>query len=234
MADFERDLENTNAGIALDLESPSDVMLIAFSGLIGRLGTVPLFEFFNTASRFGAKKAFLRDLTQSWYHHGVAGVGDDIPAVADYLSGVIRRNGITRTVLVGNSGGGYAALLFGQLLNADEVHAFRPTTYIDPKLRADNNDGRYQEFLDRMLAGRGIDSRYVDLVPVLEREGKTEFHVYYQTPDALDSLHAVRLGEIDRVVLHPVDFGEYRLIRRLRETGELTRILERALEPQSA
>jgi hypothetical protein len=41
------------------------------------------------------------------------------------------------------------------------------------------------------------------------------------------------MAEIENVVLHPVEFGEYRLIRWLRDTGELTRILERALEPQS-
>ena len=80
---FERDLENTEAGLALDLGPESDVILIAFGGLLGRLGAVPLFEFFNVVSTFGVKKAFVRDLNQCWYHRGVVGVGADIPAVAE-------------------------------------------------------------------------------------------------------------------------------------------------------
>jgi len=230
---FERDLENTEAGLALDLAPESDVLLIAFGGLLGRLGPVPVFEFFNVVSTFGVKKAFLRDLNQCWYHRGVVGIGADIPAVADHLANVISTAGSTRSVLVGNSAGAYAALLFGQLLDADEVHAFSPQTFIDPEMRAQHDDDRWQSYLDRLLASGGPDPRYADLLPILSRGGvKTSFHIYYPAPDRLENLHTLRLANIEGVVPHPVDGGGHRLIKWLRDTGELTRILERALSPR--
>jgi hypothetical protein len=230
---FERDLENKQAGLALDLGPESDALLIVFSGLLGRLGPVPVFEFFNVVSSLGVKKAFLRDLTQSWYHRGVAGIGPDVPAVADHLASVVSKSGATRVVLAGNSAGAYAALLFGQLLDVDEVHAFSPQTFIDPEMRARHADHRWQAYLDRLLAVDGLDPRYADLLPVLSRGGvKTSFHLYYPAPNRLENLHTLRLAGIEGVVPHPVDGGGHKLIKWLRDTGELTRILERALSPK--
>ena len=42
--------------------------------------------------------------------------------------------------MLGSSAGGYAALLFGRLLEADEVHAFGPQTFISPSLRLRYSD----------------------------------------------------------------------------------------------
>jgi pimeloyl-ACP methyl ester carboxylesterase len=230
---FERDLENTEAGLALDLAPDSDVILIVFSGLLGRLGPVPVFEFFNSVSSFGVKKAFLRDLTQSWYHRGVVGIGPDIPAVTDYLAGLISETGARRTVLAGNSAGAFAALLFGHLLDVDEVHAFSPQTFIDPEMRAEHNDHRWQAYVDRLVASGGIDSRFSDLVPILSRDGvKTTFHFYYRAENELENLHARRLAEIPGVVPHPVAAQGNKLIKWLRDTGDLNDILERALAPR--
>jgi pimeloyl-ACP methyl ester carboxylesterase len=232
---FERDLENTNAGIALDLEPESDVLLIVFSGLLGRLGPVPVFEFFNSVAPFGVKKAFLRDLTQSWYHRGVEGIGSDVPAIADYLANLVSESGATRTVLIGNSAGAYAALLFGQLLNAKEVHAFSPQSFIDPGMRTEHSDHRWQAYVDRVVAAGGPDPRYADLLPVLSEGGvSTTFHIYYPAPNRLENLHTLRLTGISGVVPHPVDGGGHKLIKWLRDTGELAQILERALAPQKS
>lgn len=232
-AGFERDLENTSAGIALDLEPDSDVLLIVFSGLLGRLGPVPVFEFFNTVSSLGVKKVFLRDLTQSWYHRGVEGIGADVPAIAEYLAQLVSESGATRTVLIGNSAGAYAALLFGQLLDVDEVHAFSPQSFIDPELRTEHDDHRWQVYVDRVVAAGGPDPRFADLLPILSRGGvRTTFHIYFPAPNRLENLHSLRLSGIESVIPHPVDGGGHKLIKWLRDTGELTQILERALGSQ--
>jgi hypothetical protein len=231
-AQFERDLDNSEAGIALDLAPDSDVLLIAFSGLLGRLGPVPLFEFFNVVSSFGVKKAFLRDLTQSWYHRGVVGIGPDVPAVADHLRNLISSSGASRVVLTGNSAGAFGALLFGQLLGADEVHAFSPQTFIDPAMRTENDDHRWQPYVDRLVAAGGMDPRYADLLPILTEGGvETRFHIYYAAPNRLENLHTLRLSKVPGVVPHAIGQGGHKLIKFLRDTGELTRILESALMP---
>ena len=197
---------------------------------------MPLFEFFNTVSNLGVKKAFLRDMAQAWYHRGVAAIGPDIPSVAEHLTGVVRESGVRRTVVVGNSAGGYAALLFGHLLNADEVHAFAPQTFIAPRIRKEYEDYRYFPFVDRLATSGGMDGRFADLMPVLSAGGvRTQFHIHFRVADRLESLHAGRLAGagIEGVILHPSDFGGEKLIAWFRDTGELTAILERALEPKS-
>ena len=84
-----------------------------------------------------------------------------------------------------------------------------------------------------MLASGGLDPRFVDLLPILSRGGvKTSFHIYYPAASRLETLHTLRLAEIDGVVPHPFDEGGHRLITWLRNAGELNRILERALSPQ--
>ena len=58
--------------------------------------------------------------------------GPDIDSVADHLRTITAM--ATEVVMVGNSAGGFGALLFGALLGW-EVHAFTPQTFIDPGLR---------------------------------------------------------------------------------------------------
>jgi pimeloyl-ACP methyl ester carboxylesterase len=227
---FSRELERERTGLALDLAPPSEAMLITFGGLLGRLGQVPLFEFFNVVSAFGVKKAFVRDLGQCWYHRGVAGVGEDVDAVANRLRDVIVESGVGRTVLVGNSAGGYAALLFGKLLAVDEVHAFSAQTFIEPGLRERHGDDRWQPYLERLIESGCFDRRYADLRPVLERDGAhTVFHVYYAAKNPLDVAHSLHVEHARGVELHPYPQHGHRLIKVLRDSGELADLLERAL-----
>jgi hypothetical protein len=213
---FVREVENQATGLALDLEPDSDAMLVAFSGLRGLLGPMPLFEFFNTVSSLSVKKAFVRDLHQCWYHRGVADVGATIDAVAEHLRQVIERSGVARTVFVGNSSGGYAALLFGRLVCASVVHAFSPQTFIDPELRRRHGDKRWQEFLDRLLDSGCYEKRYGDLCPVLaEDKNRTAYHVHYATGYEIDAIHAERLGEIGSLELHPLEFDDHPVIGTL-------------------
>jgi acetyl esterase/lipase len=51
--------------------------------------------------------------------------------------------GVERTVTVGSSAGGYAALLFGHLLEVDEVLAFASQTFLDPALRDRHGENRH-------------------------------------------------------------------------------------------
>jgi len=69
--------------------------------------------------------------------------------------------------------------------------------------------------------------------PILSRGGvRTTFHVYFPAPNRLENLHSLRLSGIESVMPHPVDGGGHKLIKWLRDTGELTQILERALGSQ--
>jgi esterase/lipase len=48
-----------------------------------------------------------------------------------YLEGIIKINKYDNICFIGNSMGGYAAILFGTLLNIDNIISFAPQTFID-------------------------------------------------------------------------------------------------------
>ncbi len=61
-----------------------------------------------------------------YYQNGIPGVTRSIEETAAWLDAVRRALGITTLRMIGASMGAYAALLFGDLLDADRVYAFSP------------------------------------------------------------------------------------------------------------
>jgi hypothetical protein len=207
-------------GMIYDLEPDSRRMIVAFAALPGENLDVRPFAFHTMMAEIDVKVAFLRDHLEAWYHRGVAGVGDTIDAVAEFLRDFARN--ADETVMIGGSSGGYAALLFGALLNR-EVHAFMPQTFIDPELRRLHSDNRFRREFETLPPY--IDPRYADLRPVVAGS-RARVHVYYSTGHPLDSLHAERLGHLDNVTLHGFDWHSHLLLRELRDRGWLGPFLE--------
>jgi hypothetical protein len=204
-------------GVLLDLEAPSAGLVVAFGGLWGGLGEVPVFEFRRTLSSIGSKCAYLRDHYRAWYHRGVVGIGPDVDTVAAWLQRL--SSGHRPVVTIGNSAGGYAALLFAALIGC-EAHAFSPQTFIDPQLRHRDGDTRWEEQLHALERSGRLDLRYADLAPVLSKSDGV-FHTYYGALDELDAHHAERLRGLDQVTVHRYDGSGHNVIRTLRDTGWL-------------
>ena len=127
---FEK-VANSTISIATDLDVESDTLLVIFGGLRGGLG-VPLFEFKRTVSKLEMpfKTPFVRDLHQAWYQKGLADITSNVDETRDYLHRVFDAQKPNRIVMLGNSVGGYAAILFACLAGADEVLAISPQTYL--------------------------------------------------------------------------------------------------------
>ena len=71
------------------------------------------------------------DKTRTWYHKGIDGISTSIDETKDYLTNKIIDNNYTKTIFIGVSAGGYAAILFGSLCNVTNVVAFIPQTTLD-------------------------------------------------------------------------------------------------------
>ncbi len=61
-----------------------------------------------------------------YYQSGIPGVTRSIEETATWLAALRREVGATRTRMIGASMGAYAALLFGDMLDADGIYAFSP------------------------------------------------------------------------------------------------------------
>jgi hypothetical protein len=218
-------------GLAYDFTPASRTLLITFGGLARApgLGPVPPFEFVNASASFPVKKLFLRDHQRAWYHRGVVGAGSDLESVADRLRELIAASEAERTVALGNSSGGYAALAFGDLLALTEVHAFSPQTFIEPRLRQELGDARWDDSVQSLMRSGGFDERFGDLRErVVNGTAETAFHVYHSA-NRIDVVHAQRVADAPRVTLHSYDIPGHWLVGRLRGDGSLHALLERSL-----
>jgi hypothetical protein len=220
---FETDLCNSESPIAIDLSPSSTSLLIAFGGIYGALGMAP-FEFFNLTKNYEVNKIYIRDLYQCWYHRGLPELAKDIEDIALFLKKAVNKTGVERVVLVGNSMGGYAAILFGTLIDANEVHAFSPQTFIDKKNCEFYRDNRWHNELDKVYLFS--ESKFYDLKSVVDGYvGRCTFHIHYSTLDRLDKLHAEHLGKFAVTSLHPYNIGGHAVIKHLKESGMLESII---------
>jgi acetyl esterase/lipase len=224
------------AGLLEDLESDSEVLAIVFGGLLMRVGMMPPFEFFNVIAQSApAKKIFVRDHRQAWYHGGVRGLAADIDGVAEGLRRRIDAVQPTRVVTLGTSAGGYAALLFGRLLGVSEAHAFSPQTFISPDLRERYGDGRWPHAWSKLMSSGAYQPAYGDLAQTFGEAGPsaarlapagTRFVVHYGAGDDLGTVHAERLASRSSDVrLIRYDIDDKAVVRHLRDTGGLTELL---------
>jgi pimeloyl-ACP methyl ester carboxylesterase len=222
--------KDTWRGVAADFTADSDRLLIVFGGIKGQL-EMPVFEFARSTADLRVNKILLRDHEQAWYHRGVVDVAGSVDGVVAYLRGQIERHGCRRVVTLGNSMGGYAAILVGCLLPAAEAIAFSPQTFIGRFRRLINRDHRWWRQFGRMYRSASAKPLYYDLKTVLlSQPGPTRYDVYYGRSSRADRRHALRLAAVPGVALHAVNVPGHNVVRALRDTGELRETLRRTLE----
>ena len=216
--------------LKVGMRSRSKTLLLAFGGRNMSIG-IPPFEFLTLTGEMPVKRLFLRDPRGSWYHEGLPRRGDTLTAVADSLRGEISARGVRRLVVVGNSAGGYAALVFGTLLHADLVLAFAPRTVLDVNVLAEMGESRPD--IEALAAADAFDNRWTDLGEALrrERDFATRYRVYFDTTHTRDRLHAERLIGLGGLRLYRFGAGGHELVRRLRDVGALERIVRHAVLP---
>jgi hypothetical protein len=186
---FERDLDDPHQSVVTDFRFPTRPLLIAFGGMAGRLG-IPPFEFFNVTRHLDVNRVYLRDLSQTWYHAGLPGVSESIDDTACFLRSKIAESGSKRVVVVGNSAGGYAAILFGVLIGADMIHAFSPHTSL-------HNPDHIRSVKRLLFVQKNFADKYFDLSNLLTTKSmSSRIHIYYNSGNAIDTTHAVHLARL--------------------------------------
>jgi pimeloyl-ACP methyl ester carboxylesterase len=221
-----------DGGVSLspDMDSDSRTLLLTFGGL-GSSGGEPSFEFGSISSEIPVKRLFVRDPHQSWYHRGTPQQGTSLESVAESLGALLAQHDIDRLVVVGNSAGGYAALVFGTLLGADTVLSFAPQTVLDCDVLAEMGDHRWDWRLKPLTAKGALEKRWTDLRVALPpaRHTDTRYKIYFDETIPGDHLHAECLRGIEGVQLYRFGRGGHDLVRELRDCGALERVLREAL-----
>ncbi|MEQ1930959.1 MAG: hypothetical protein ABL957_10590 [Parvularculaceae bacterium] len=219
----------TEGGIATRFSDNSGVMVFLFGGMPIR-NTAP-FQLLGTTSRFEVDRIYLRDLRRAWYQLGLAPYTSCVDDTAAFLCELIVERAPRRVVTVGISAGGFAAMLFGHLLGADEVHAFSPRTYIDIDNRLENDDFFMDDRMEEIYAAADAQPEYFDLKPLLAAapDSKTTYCVHFAPDRRIDPIHARRVAGAPNVKLYEYDGGGHQLARLLRNDGRLVEIIGAAI-----
>lgn len=203
--------------------------LIVFFGSMGS-HTRKDFEWQGSSQHVGEKRLYLKDPHSVWYQKGISGLGRNIDETAHWLRGVYERVGAKRIVHFGVSGGGYAAMLFGWMLNVNSVVAISPRTYLDLKNRRKNGDYRLFARAKCLYLYTQAQPEYFDLLSFFENTphlGVT-INIHYAKGQRLDAMHAQRMQNVPGVSLYAYDFDAHQGFGRyLFNLGVLQAILLR-------
>jgi hypothetical protein len=180
----------------------ADTLIVSFAGNAQLFGGIPRFEFVNFLKQFDVSKHFYVDEHCDLYHKGLIGTTSIDETVA-YLKNEIKE--YKRVLFLGNSGGGYAAILFGSLLEVTMVLAFVPQTI----RRNDVVDEKYRDI-----------SHYIN--------NKTKYYIYGDT-SILNPMDCHHISHCERIAHHPNVFlikknGLH--LKEMRDSGELFDILK--------
>ncbi len=219
------ELENTNNGCLADFNGHKN-LLVSFGGISQGLG-IPVFEFFNSISDIQCDKIYFRDYNQAWYQKGVDSEFNHLDDIIKYLKIKITNNNYDKVCFLGNSMGGYAAILFGSILNIDTVISFAPQTFINRFNRRLYSDKRWSLQINEIYTFKNKRKEYFDLKKHLKNNlDRTQINIYYSPKHKLDKKHAERLKKEKNVILHPIEEGGHFIVKHMRNNGELKSLIK--------
>ncbi len=182
----------------------SELLIISFSSQGKIIRDVQSYDFFNFLEKNypHISRYFYIDCHRQCYHSGIKDKTTNIPETVEYLKNEMRL--YKRVIFIGVSSGGYAALLFGSLLNVSNVIAFIPQT---------------------ILRHIKVDENYIDISKYIN--ATTNYYLYgdISINCKMDYHH---ISQCERIAHHPnVNIIKKMRInmKSMRDTGELYSIL---------
>lgn len=163
------------------LRGASDVSVVAFTGVAGGLGQIQLEEFRHSLRGSGApvcNLVFVIDKQRRWYNHGTEAV------ISGIVNAQLAAFGTARTVTLGNSMGGFGAIVFApRLTGCGTAIAFCPQSSVHPAIAP--FETRWPEW-----TGRITQWELPDAVATLRPE--IRYHLFFGTQNMQDDRHAAR------------------------------------------
>jgi len=178
------DLKVANKAALVQPGKDPSVLIVAFTGSAKKL-MMPVYEFFELTKTLGYSRILLRDRFNKRYHRGIDRQRPDYPSFLEFLRKETENLAPQKTIFVGTSAGGYAAIRVGHDLGADYVHAFGAQTGVNPG--------------EPRLPGREPP---MDLSGILakSKSRKTTYYLHYCASYESDRLHAQRIAGLPNVV----------------------------------
>ncbi|KAB8050025.1 hypothetical protein GCN78_15275 [Janthinobacterium rivuli] len=233
----------TGDDVLVDRIVPGAPLVIAF-GFVSWT-TRPAFDFYGRlrkleqASGQHLNKILVRDSGNAWYHRRITGLGNHVDETALALRELVRRIAPSTISTLGQSMGAYAAVMYGLLLDAQQIVAFGPLSFLDVEQARLYHELRWLPVMES-LAQDPPPSGYYDLAALCRARATetTQMHLVFGTrPDAanagagasesvnLDAMHAQRLAAFGRCTLHPYPHSGHAVVQHLIDTRRINGLL---------
>ncbi|MGE4303763.1 MAG: alpha/beta hydrolase [Novosphingobium sp.] len=223
--DRQEEFSLLRCGSAVEAVPGSKITFVIFGGISEGIG-IPPFEFRRMMADIPANRIYVRDFAQAWYHAGIDDSAPSLDGAVATIKSMLDSIDTQHTIFVGNSMGGFAALLLGNKLRADKVIAFAPQTYVSPFKRLKTRDFRWMRQITRMYVANGLSKPTYDLRKYLSASSyKPSSDIYYGEASRLDKLHAQNVTDVENVKLHAFSGEGHGLVKELRASGRLEQIL---------
>lgn len=204
------------------------VVMIAFSAhgpMVRKSG----FEYDAVIEKLGYSRILLRDDALMCFAKGCPPVAGSADELADVLRGHLAALAPKHTIVIGNSGGSYAAILYGHLLRADYVHAFSPYISLgDDEFAATDaaSLAREEPTNERLRRTPREGRKYFDLRQVLKTwNGVTRYNLYACAHSPNDVRRVRALEGIPSVNVHLAPCDSHRIVSWLASQRRLTALL---------
>ena len=233
----------TGDDVLVDRIVPGAPLVIAF-GFVSWT-TRPAFDFYGRlrkleqASGQHLNKILVRDSGNAWYHRRIAGLGNHVDETAQALRELVRRIAPSQTTTLGQSMGAYAAVMYGLLLDAQQIVAFGPLSFLDVEQARLYHELRWLPVMESLAQDPPL-SGYYDLAALCRARATetTQMHLVFGTrPDVanagasasesvnLDAMHAQRLAAFGRCTLHPFPHSGHAVVQHLIDTRRINGLL---------
>jgi len=170
---------------------------------------------------------FIRDLHKTWYSTGIGDITSNLEENVSLLKELTKN--YDKIITIGASSGGYASILYGNLLNVDKVISFSPQIFIDKKTKILKKDTRWMSN-NPFYKNINQDSKYLNLNNI-NLLSKNIIYVGYNDLDRgdLDAVNYLNISknvEIVKYILPESITNTHYLLKYLVEKSLLNNILD--------
>ena len=211
-------------------DNKSDILLISFGSMGAKAfdeDRIPSFNFYRLFENDKSfDKLFIRDIKREFYLTGLKNTTKNFQETIDLIKELTSVKNYRKIVAIGASAGGFAAILYGQLLNFSKVIAFNPQTVLSIEMETVLKDLKFNKLCGKLRKLNTSDTLYQkclnlkNLIPF-----KTNVDLHFSGLSKIDKKHAEYI-EHENCKLIKYQSSSHLIAQQLRESEELKSIIE--------
>ena len=211
-------------------------LIITFgsNGLGQNEENIPLFNFRTTLKSFdNHDKLYIRDLDRCYYMKGIKNSAPSILELKNLILKYVQSKNYDSVTTLGSSSGGFGALLYGNLIEADFMIAFNPQTVLDKDQEDVIKDDIFAGNLCKQLRNANVDDSFyqkcLNIRNFIPFHGKAVIHYSDCSEAGVDERYAKYL-EHDRCVTIAHDSSTHLLAHQLKEKNQIIDQIKKSIK----